>query len=115
MDRAKGWALGTLVVSGGLAVVQVFWPRRRGALQGTEGLCQVRLSKREGLKLLEYHGGQGSALYAAGSSAWAGRCFSAKIAVDAARELGDFTMIGKPDPKVQRLRRLLLELAGEKE
>ncbi len=47
----------------------------------------VCLTKRQGLRLLDWHGGQKSALYAVGSNAFAGRCVSKDLARLAASEL----------------------------
>lgn len=44
-----------------------------------------------GLKLLDYHGGQGTALYAVGSSWFAGRAVPIDLVEDAAAELRRFS------------------------
>jgi hypothetical protein len=47
----------------------------------------VRISKSLALKLLDWHGGQGSNLYAVGSTGFAGRCIPKAHLLAAAREL----------------------------
>lgn len=50
---------------------------------------ECRLSKSEALKLLDWHGGQGTGAYALGSSSFAGRCVPVKYAEWALDELRD--------------------------
>lgn len=71
------------------------------------------IPKRLALKLLEWHGGQGSALYAVGSSGYVGRPVSVELIVKAANELGrsvsgtGVTAVGE----LLRLQAKLLEIA----
>lgn len=74
----------------------------------------VCLTRKQGLRLLDWHGGQGSALYAVGSSAFSGRCVSTDTARRATRELR-IAMYGQPArarKQAQSLVRLLERKVG---
>jgi hypothetical protein len=72
----------------------------------------VCLTRNQGLRLLDWHGGQGSALYAVGSSAFAGRCVPASTARRAARELR-LAMYGTP-ARAQRSAAALIRVLERK-
>ncbi len=60
----------------------------------------MKISRAFSLKLLDWHGGQGSALYAAGSTGFAGRCVPKTVLRSAARELELVGMTPGIGPKV---------------
>lgn len=70
----------------------------------------VRLSRRLGLKLLEWHSGQTSPVYAVGSSAYAGQCVDSNLVRLAMYELRRTMREDCSDAACRNLRRLVIAL-----
>lgn len=68
----------------------------------------IKLTKRQALKLLDWHGGQGTSAYALGSSSFAGRCST----VETARDVMDDLRTIRSSERSARNRRQLTYLIG---